>query len=221
MKGVTPRVRRVWAKLNDLELGIRTRVAGPAQRWRADGRRSEKAAEYPTALYADAVAYETPDYWYVRKIARTLADEGASNEVFFDLGSGKGRILCVMARWPYKKVMGIEMSADLCEAARANAHRMRRKRAPIEVLCADAATADLSTGTVFFLFNPFGRDTLRSVILNIERSLRNTPRQVRLVFYNPKHEDVLEACGWLTKYREFVTGVAGLRVEFWHNECGK
>jgi len=39
---------------------------------------------------------------------------------FVDVGSGKGRVLLLAARHPFKRVVGIEFSPSLCEQARRN-----------------------------------------------------------------------------------------------------
>ncbi len=205
--------RRLWARANDVALNIDT-VVDRTQGANHHLALTEKSAAAPMSLYHDPVAYESPDYWYLRKIRRILASDLSSDDVFFDLGCGKGRILAVMAQSPFKKVVGVEFLEDLCECARRNAARLSGKHAPIEVICQDAAIADLSKGTVYFLFNPFGCDTLRAVFENIGRSLKTNPRRIRVVYYNSVHEEVLGACPWLNKSSEFKTQ-NGLRVTFW------
>jgi predicted RNA methylase len=138
------------------------------------------------------------------------------NEVFYDLGSGKGRILCVMARRPFKKVVGVELLESLCEVAKRNAIHMRGRKAPIEIYCEDAARADLSDGTVYCMFNPFGITTLREVIEHIKSSLSTNPRGITIVYYNAVHEDILRSCEWLQMSYVFHTAT-GRRVSFWRN----
>jgi hypothetical protein len=121
-----------------------------------------------------------------------------------------------MAQRSIKKVVGVELAEDLCDCAKKNAVSMRGRRTPIVIRCQDAATADLSAGTIYFMFHPFGADTLRAVCQNVRHSLITCPRRVRVVYYNAVHEDVLESGGWLKKYHEFATQ-SGLRVTFWSN----
>ena len=45
---------------------------------------------------------------------------------------------------------------------------------------------------VVFLFNPFGADTLRATVANLERSLKQTPRQMFVAYFNAVHRDVLD-----------------------------
>jgi hypothetical protein len=55
---------------------------------------------------------------------------------------------------------------------------------------------------VLFLFDPFGRETLRSVIANLEASLRTNPREVYVVYVYPQFEDVLQSSRVFQRIRE-------------------
>ncbi len=126
-------------------------------------------------------------------------------DVFYDIGCGKGRVLCVVARRPIQRVVGIEISESLCEKARENVDRLRGGLCSIEVVCADACDASLIDGTIYFLYNPFGVDTMRHVIDRIHSTLANNPRNIKVVYYNALHTDVLLNAGWLEKYASFLT----------------
>lgn len=118
-------------------------------------------------------------------------------DVFFDIGCGKGRVLCCAAQVPLRRVVGIEMNPEAAAAARANSARMRGRRAPVQVIEGDARKADYTDGTAFYLFNPFGADVLRAVLERIRATLDYNPRSVRFAYTYPRHEFVLEGCGWL------------------------
>ena len=208
--------KNLWTKYNDLYFNIRTRPDGPLQNLVEDGRPWLKGDSSDDAKYDDNTWYESPDYWYLHKIARMLRPERPGEGVFYDIGSGKGRVLCIMARQPFKRVVGVELFAELCAAARANARKMRGRKAPIDVIQADAAQADMSDGTIYFMFNPFGRDTMYEVLQNLRQSLRHNPRDIIVVYYNAVHEDMLQASGWLTQTHAFKT-FTRRQVSFWRN----
>ncbi|HSR13262.1 MAG TPA: hypothetical protein VLS90_17575 [Thermodesulfobacteriota bacterium] len=65
---------------------------------------------------------------------------------------------------------------------------MRGKKTEVEVRNEDAARSDLSEGTFFYMFNPFGEETMREVLSRISRS-PNRPRS-RIIYVNPKHKSV-------------------------------
>jgi len=205
-------LKPLWTKCNDWVLNIDTEPPReqlgktPRSWWRGDVANGTK--------HGDNNRYASIDYWNIRKVIRLLAP--GRTDVFYDIGSGKGRIVCVAARSPFKQCIGVEVSEALCDDARRNARRLNGRRAPIEIICADAATADLSTGTVYFMFNPFGADTLRDTVENIKRTLETEPRAIRILYYNCVCESVLANAGWLTKTLEYDT-YGGLRVSLWKN----
>ncbi len=140
--------------------------------------------------------------------------DAGDRDVFYDIGSGMGRVLCVAARGRVGKVVGIELDGSLCAIARRNADRMSGRKAMIDVRCEDASSADLSDGTIYYLHNPFGPETMRDVLGSIHRSLEARPRPVRIVYHNSVHEDLLRDCEWLELSGVFET-LRGQRVTFW------
>jgi hypothetical protein len=87
---------------------------------------------------------------------------------------------------------------------------------PIEVICADAAVADLSEGTIYYIYNSFGVETLRDVLGNIRKFLSLRPRSIKIVYNNSVHEAVFQSCDWLEKFDSFNTSTRR-RVTFWRN----
>lgn len=208
--------KKIWTQYNELLFNIHTLPSQSLESLASDGRSWLQGDYSDDAKYDDNTWYESPDYWYLRKIARMVRPERNGEGVFYDLGSGKGRILCIMARQPFKRVVGIELFEDLCQAARANIQRMRGRKAPVDILREDAASADMSDGTVYFLYNSFGPDTMREVLQNIEQSLRRHPRKITFIYYNAMHEDILKSCGWLKMFHAFKT-FTHRQVSFWNN----
>jgi SAM-dependent methyltransferase len=160
--------------------------------------------------------YQGANYFYLRRIAHMVRPDVPNQINFYDVGCGKGRALCVMARQPFKKVVGIELREELCHVARDNAANLRGRRAPIEIVCADAVEADISDGHVYFLYNPFGRSTLSRVLDNIERSLVGSPRRVNIVYYNAVCEDLFSSRSWLERYHVLPT-FSGVPISMWRN----
>lgn len=207
------RLKAVWAKANDMYLGIETDLRAednhpdPSKAWRCAGWADQ-------SRHKDSVIYCPADYFNLRRIVRILAP--SSDDVFYDIGCGKGRVVCVLARWPLRRVVGIDVSESLCAAARKNVERLRRPKALVEIRCEDAVQTELSDGTIYFMFNPFGEVTMRAFLGNLERSLNIRPRRIKVVYYNPVFDEVLRSVGWLEPVREFKT-LAGGRVAFYEN----
>jgi hypothetical protein len=127
-----------------------------------------------------------------------------------------GRFICLMARKKVRKCVGVELSPGLCKVAQENARWLRGRKALIEIVCADAASADLSSGTMYYMYNPFGRATMKDVLRSICVSLSRNPRNITIAYYNSILTDVFKESGWLEKFHEFRVQ-SGMPVTFWRN----
>lgn len=155
----------------------------------------------------DANLYGTFAYSSIMRILRKL--DWTGDDVFVDIGCGKGRVCCCAALFPGRKVVGVDLDEDLCRQARLNAKRLRNGKTPIEIIHAKAQDLDYQDGTKFFMFHPFGRKTLALVIEAIQHSLARNPRQIQMVYLNPVHEAVLEQAHGFRRYDHIPSRVWG------------
>jgi SAM-dependent methyltransferase len=125
---------------------------------------------------------------------------------FVDLGSGKGRALLLASRFPFRKIVGVEISAELSAAA---AENVRVFAAPwqmcreIETICGDAATFDYPCGPmVLYLYNPFLPPVLKRCLRNLARKLEVEPREVYVVYVHPLFKREMERVQGLKKVWE-------------------
>ena len=141
------------------------------------------------------------------------------DDVFVDIGCGKGRMLCCSALFNVREAIGIEQSPDLCAIARSNAARMRGRKAPITIIQAAAQEFDYRRGTVFYLYNPFDQSVLGEVLEKIRCSLDETRRPIRIAYSHPDHEDCFEACSWLERVDSWMAGrrTTSVGVSFWRS----
>jgi predicted RNA methylase len=168
--------------------------------------------------FADDTGYEPAKYPAVRACLR--AARLTDRDVFFDIGCGMGRVLCMAARHPLQKCVGVEYMPSLAAVADRNLARLRGRRAPAEVWIGDACDFGYADGTVFFLYNPFGEQTMRRFIECLRHSLITRPRRIRIIYMTPLQGHVLSECRWLA--RRFVLDVpyhvlVTRKVEFWEN----
>ena len=121
------------------------------------------------------------------------------DDVFADLGSGKGRVVLQAAlRYPFRAVYGVELSQSLHAVAERNLAAVRpRLRCPeVHLLQGDARTADIpDTVTVAYLYNPFGGEVFATVIDRLIASVDRNPRRLRIIYGNPQEEAALLATG--------------------------
>jgi hypothetical protein len=123
--------------------------------------------------------------------------------IFIDLGSGKGRTLLMAADYPFRRIVGVELLPGLNQIAQENLRQYKcasQKCFAVESVCGDAADFSFpNEPMVLFFFNPFPEPGLRRVIANLERSLREHPRVVYVLYHNPLLEQVVSESGSLKK----------------------
>jgi len=126
-----------------------------------------------------------------------------SEFVFIDIGSGKGRVLLMAADYPFRRVVGIELLPELHRIAQENISKYKsesQKCFTIESVCEDACNCEfLAEPLVLYLFNPLPESGLVTFLQIVERSVRENPRPVVLLYHNPVLERVVASCEWLRR----------------------
>lgn len=150
------------------------------------------------------IHYGTVPYWFINSILDHL--HLTESDIIVDLGCGKGRVLCCAAVRNVERVIGVEYSEPLAQIAEKNAGSMRSPHCPISVLSSDAQEFDFSIGTVYYLFHPFGPETLTGVVNQLLSGLQKNLRTVRIVYVNPVHDHVLRDCPWLVETERWNSG---------------
>jgi predicted RNA methylase len=144
------------------------------------------------------------------------------DDVFVDLGCGKGRVVWFVAtRCRLKRIMGIEIVPELARMARENIAKSKtRLLTPVAIVEGDASEVDLSEGTVYFLNNPFGEKTLHKVLENISSGLLARPRSIRILYFawgkDPDQAHILDEVAWLCAGMRYSYGTHRLGV--WRNQ---
>lgn len=115
---------------------------------------------------------------------------------FIDFGSGKGRVVLMAAQYGFRRVIGVELSSELCAVAQTNIDRFRAKVPPtssMQIVCVDALTYQVpDDANVLFLFNPFDEFVVKHVVRSAEESHRRRPRPIHLIYSNAAHGSVIE-----------------------------
>lgn len=128
-------------------------------------------------------------------------------DVFLDYGCGMGRILAVAATYPFRRVIGVELSDQLSEMARENLTRAARrlKCQDTSVVNGDATQFPVPPDvSVIFFYNPFHGPVLNQVLGEIRKSLQGHPRPMQIIFKNTTYlEPLLPEHPWLHKQAEF------------------
>jgi SAM-dependent methyltransferase len=122
---------------------------------------------------------------------------------FIDVGSGKGRTLLMASEYPFHRILGVEILPELHHAAEQNIqayHSATQQCALIESIGMDAREFEFPReALLLYLFNPLPESALREVLLKLERSLAETPREVWIVYHNPQLDAALAASSFLER----------------------
>jgi predicted RNA methylase len=162
------------------------------------------AANAEAATFSDSVGYSPVPAHQFRRLLRALPIGDPREYAFVDLGCGKGRTLFLAADNGFSPVIGVELDPRLSGIARSNgyAHAAAAglNEPAVTVVNNDAADFPFPpVPTVVFLFNPFGADTLRAVLTNLETSLTNSPRPLVIAYFHAVHRDVLDTIPMLRR----------------------
>jgi hypothetical protein len=138
-------------------------------------------------LPSEERVWHAPSDWLaVRRAIERL--ELRSDDVFVDYGSGLGRVVLVAASLPLRRVIGVEVSAELTARARRNlaAARGRVRARTVDLVTADArdweVPADL---TAAYLYSPFLAATFDAVLQRLLDSVDDHPRPLRILYNFP------------------------------------
>jgi SAM-dependent methyltransferase len=140
--------------------------------------------------FADRGAVQVQSTHY-DTLARLFRDPRLSvhpRDVLVDVGCGKGRVLNFwLGTHPRNRVVGLELVEPVAERT---ARRLRR-HATARLVGGDAVQHLPADGTLFYLYNPFGADTVAAFAARLLQ--RNAdPARVRIVYLNPRHLSVFE-----------------------------
>jgi hypothetical protein len=113
-------------------------------------------------------------------------------DVFVDLGSGLGHVPMMVSICTGSRSFGIELEGAYVERARECARRLNLDR--VTFMEQDAREADLSGGTVFYLYTPFRGSILRAVLELLKHEAAT--RRIRICTYGPCTPVVAEE-SWL------------------------
>lgn len=138
------------------------------------------------------------------------------DDVFVDLGCGLGRTVFAASHLGARRAIGVEIDEELANGAQANRQRSRFDAGRgIEFVCMGAEAFTPSDCTVVFVYNAFGAGTLQTVLERLAADVARHPREVRIVYFNPTFEPVLERMPGLTRVDHWTKPPERHPVSFW------
>jgi SAM-dependent methyltransferase len=118
-------------------------------------------------------------------------------DVLIDLGSGLGHVPLIVSILTPARGIGIELEATYVERAQQCAQKLNLPK--VRFIHQDAREANLSSGTVFYLYTPFTGSILDQVLYLLRREAKTRP--IRICTYGPCTSVVAEE-SWLEKTEE-------------------
>ncbi len=127
---------------------------------------------------------ETPDRLFVE------------NYTFIDFGSGKGRVVLIASKLPFRKCIGVELNSELNTIATQNFARWQQSgsaRSPLEAVCQDALAFEFPPGPcLIYLFNPFPSPAVAQLADRIAEAFAGRPGQLDLLYVNAEFSGILD-----------------------------
>jgi SAM-dependent methyltransferase len=158
----------------------------------------------------DSFGYQPIPYQTIDLAMKHVQADGES--VFIDYGCGKGRAVVSAAMMPFQRVIGVELSKELCDVARRNVEQARKRfRCPdVQIVNADARDfVPPDEVSVVFFFNPFDHNILQVVLDRLQASWLQSPRPLKVIHGLPKcRKDWLRECDWLEAQTDLTDQVA-------------
>ena len=128
----------------------------------------------PLAVKPEMVFYQPTPVRHILHLIRV--GPITADEVFVDLGSGLGHVALLVSMLTGVKSIGIEIEPAYVACAQECAQRFDQVR--VQFLHADARSADLSNGTVFYLYSPFTGSILADVLARLREESARRPIKV-------------------------------------------
>ena len=150
----------------------------------------------PGIIQGEGTFYESIQYLPLRRAIAALRP--GPEDVFADLGSGKGSALVVAGRFAIKRTIGVELQDDLTVAARRNVSRARPRMrcGEFELVSADVlewpVPDDLS---IVFMYCPFRGELFSQAMGRLIASYDRNPRPLHILYAYPWEHNRLLATG--------------------------
>ena len=125
----------------------------------------------------------------LRQVLRTL--NISAEDSIVDLGCGKGGAILVLAEFPFRRIVGVELSNRLYTTARRNVERARLGQ--VELVLGDAAEFDdYDSLNYVYTYDSFPAPVMRQVVDRIQASISRVDRPFQIIYKHPVcHEEIL------------------------------
>jgi SAM-dependent methyltransferase len=159
---------------------------------------SQLSSGHPNDLYSVAYYSSSPslaqgvlDRWLKTPEIRPIEEY-----TFVDFGSGKGRVVLIAAKLPFRKCIGVELNPGLSTVAAENMKQWQESgnaASPMQALCQSATEFQFpDTPCVVYLYNPFTTKVMTELLDHIARAFAGRPGELDFLYVNPEFGSLLE-----------------------------
>jgi len=154
-------------------------------------------------LAAAIIGYAGSQAGVVRGALGALGD--TRDYAFIDVGCGKGRAAIAASEFPFREIIGIELSAELADIARRNVLKISERfpdRPPIAIHAGNALDFSLPPRkSVIYTYHALGRELMKRFVAKLESALDapDAP-EMFFVYCNPVFGEVLDASPALSRW---------------------
>jgi SAM-dependent methyltransferase len=115
-----------------------------------------------------------------------------------DIGCGKGRVLMLASNFPFRKIVGVELSPTLTKIAHQNLEKWRTKPHlcnDIAILQADALEVAFPDSPVLvYFFNSFNAHVTQLLLARLLALSKSRSTPIDLIYTRPEHDDLFRQC---------------------------
>lgn len=155
--------------------------------------------------------YEATPIGFFHSVLAKLAFDYPKT-VFIDLGCGMGRTLLLASHYPFRSIIGVEISEALCQIAIGNIEEYRlyrQARCGISIVHRGIEEYDYETirgsdHVLVYMFNPCGESVFATGLEKLGR-LVSQGVAVTIIYVNPIWVGLLENAAWLKEIRRGET----------------
>lgn len=160
-------------------------------------------------------SYYPTRYSVLKKINASISL--TPSDILVDIGSGKGRVVFFFASQKIRKIIGLESNSAFSNIAENNLKKLKLNNTEIKLHNVDARFFVFTDETIFFIFHPFGNESMGKVIDNIKSSLRVTPRKISIICHGFCFTDLvnLNMQDWLVLTRSISLETRNIYI--WNN----
>ncbi|MCP9751048.1 class I SAM-dependent methyltransferase [Ferruginibacter sp. HRS2-29] len=156
------------------------------------------------SLYKDAHENQPSSFYMLKKAFRRLQLK-AQGIHMLDIGCGAGRVLTFGMLLRFKRVTGVDLDEEGIRKAICNCRRMQENgyATDFDISAADACNLKIPDDVnLIYMFNPFGEKTMNTVLDGIISHVKNTGKELHVIYSNPTHKAIFDGKPEVTKIHE-------------------